>query len=157
MLLTNVNSAEMKTQLFNFNETPVRTLRQESGGLWFAAKDVCAPLGYANERQALTTHVDAEDVQKLDGLAADGKNRKINFVNESGLYALIFGSTKPEAKIFKRWVTSEVLPPTARMPCANNSFRCRRLRPTRPQSNRSMPPSAAFSPTGTSCRCALTN
>jgi hypothetical protein len=53
--------------------------------------------------------VDSEDVQKLDTLTPGGRQRQ-NHVNESGLYALILGSTKDAAKRFKRWVTSEVLP-----------------------------------------------
>lgn len=66
-------------------------------------------LGHGNPRQALASHVDEEDVMKLDTLTLGG-NQKQNHVNESGLYALIFGSTKDEAKRFKRWVTHDVLP-----------------------------------------------
>lgn len=76
---------------------------------WFCAKDVCDVLGYGNSREALSKHVDKEDVTKCDTLTNGGK-QKNTFINESGLYSLIFGSTLPIAKEFKRWVTSEVLP-----------------------------------------------
>lgn len=82
---------------------------EKDGQLWFQAAQVTQILGFKNSRQALASHVDKEDVQKLDTLT-DGGKQKVSHVNESGLYALIFGSTKPEAKVFKRWVTSEVLP-----------------------------------------------
>lgn len=76
---------------------------------WFNASDVCRSLGFVSLRDALHNHVEDEDVAKRDTLTAGGK-QQANFVNESGLYALIFGSKKPAAKRFKRWVTSEVLP-----------------------------------------------
>lgn len=76
---------------------------------WFNANDVCKALGYVSLRDALHNHVDAEDVAKRDTLTRGGR-QEANFVNESGLYALIFGSGKPKAKRFKRWVTAEVLP-----------------------------------------------
>lgn len=76
---------------------------------WFNANDVCKALGYVNPRDAVADQVDEEDVAKRDILTQGGK-QKAGFVNESGLYALIFGSSKPKAKRFKRWVTSEVLP-----------------------------------------------
>ena len=76
----------------------------------FIAKQVCDLLGFGNSRQALETHCDPEDVKKVE--ITDRLNRKqlVNCVNESGLYALIFGSKLPKAKQFKRWVTNEVLP-----------------------------------------------
>lgn len=76
---------------------------------WFVGKDVAEVLGYAKPLNALTTHVDDEDkgVTKCDTL---GGIQEMTIINESGLYALIFGSKLPSAKKFKRWVTSEVLP-----------------------------------------------
>ena len=62
-----------------------------------------------NPSQAIKSHVDAEDLQKLEALTAGGRQRQ-NHVNESGIYALILCSTKDSAKRFKRWVTHEVLP-----------------------------------------------
>lgn len=95
--------------IFEFESQSVRVVADETGAPWFSAKDVCTVLGFGNARQAIDSHVDAEDVQKLDALTPGGRQRQ-NHINESGLYALILGSTKPEAKRFKRWVTTDVLP-----------------------------------------------
>lgn len=94
---------------FNFENKQVRVVVDEHGDPWFNANDVCAALNYGNPRDAISAHVDQEDVGKRDTLSAGGKQQS-NHVNESGLYALIFGSTKKESKSFKKWVTSEVLP-----------------------------------------------
>lgn len=76
---------------------------------WFVGKDVAEVLGYSDTSDALKKHVDNED--KLTRQFADsGQKRNMYIINESGLYALIFGSKLPSAKNFKRWVTSEVLP-----------------------------------------------
>lgn len=75
----------------------------------FCAADICRALGYSNGRKAIADHCDEGDVTKRDTLTAGGV-QNISFVNESGLYALIFGSKLDSAKQFKRWVTSEVLP-----------------------------------------------
>ena len=96
-------------QVFDFKENPVRIIH-ENNDPWFHAGDVCSALGYGNPRQAVESHVDEDDVQKLDTIDALGRTQQVNFVNESGVYALIFGSTKPDAKAFKRWVTNEILP-----------------------------------------------
>lgn len=76
---------------------------------YFVGKDVAAALGYSNARDALSKHVDEEDkgVAKCDTL---GGKQDLTVINESGLYALVFGSKLEAAKKFKRWVTSEVLP-----------------------------------------------
>lgn len=76
---------------------------------WFVGKDVATSLGYSNTRDALMAHVEEEDkgVVKCD---TPGGKQDMVAVNESGLYALIFGSKLESAKRFKRWVTSEVLP-----------------------------------------------
>ncbi len=95
-------------QNFNFSGQNVRiiTINDEP---WFVGKDVADILGYSNSRKALSDHVDDEDkgVTKSDTL---GGSQNITIINESGLYSLILKSKKPEAKQFKRWVTSEVLP-----------------------------------------------
>lgn len=95
-------------QNFNFSGQDVRiiTINDEP---WFVGKDVADIIGYSNSRKALSDHVDDEDkgVTKSDTL---GGNQNITIINESGLYSLILKSKKPEAKQFKRWVTSEVLP-----------------------------------------------
>lgn len=95
-------------QTFNFEELTVRTLEVD-GEPYFIGKDVADILGYANGRDALSKHVDAED--KLPSqIATAGQNRNVTIINESGLYSLIFSSKLENAKRFKRWVTSEVLP-----------------------------------------------
>lgn len=79
------------------------------GEPWFVGKDVATALGYTNSRDAIATHVFADDkgVESIDTL---GGRQKMTIINESGLYALIFGSRLKIAKDFKHWVTSEVLP-----------------------------------------------
>ena len=76
---------------------------------WFVGKDVAEALGFTNPRDAISTHVFDEDkgVESIDTL---GGKQKMTVVNESGLYALIFGSRLKSAQRFKHWVTSEVLP-----------------------------------------------
>lgn len=76
---------------------------------YFVGNDIATVLGYKNTRDALSKHVDEEDkgVAKCDTL---GGNQNFVVINESGVYALIFGSKLPNAKRFKHWVTSEVLP-----------------------------------------------
>ena len=98
-----------KLAVFSFGNHEIRTITDEHGGTWFVANDVCAALELVNPRKALADHVDREDLTQRDTLTPGGL-QKLNHVNESGLYALIFGSRKESAKRFKRWVTSEVLP-----------------------------------------------
>jgi prophage antirepressor-like protein len=78
---------------------------------WFVGKDVASALGYVNSRDAVVKHVDCEDkgVAKCDTPTTSGR-QIMTFINESGLYALIFSSKLESAKRFKHWVTSEVLP-----------------------------------------------
>ena len=95
---------------FQFEAHAVRVQLDAQGLPWFNGNDVCEALEMGNSRQALETHVDPDDVQKLDIIDSLGRRQRANHVNESGLYALILGSTKDAAKRFKRWVTSEVLP-----------------------------------------------
>lgn len=98
----------MELQTFNFQTEEVRTVIKNNEP-WFVGKDVADILGYSNTRDALSRHVDEED--KADVVIHDGRqNRNMVAVNESGLYALIFGSKLEKAKDFKRWVTNEVLP-----------------------------------------------
>jgi prophage antirepressor-like protein len=95
-------------QTFNFEELPVRTMEIE-GEPYFVAKDVADILGYSNSRKALSDHVDEED-KLTSRIVTAGQNRNVTIINESGLYSLIFSSKLENAKRFKRWVTSEVLP-----------------------------------------------
>ncbi len=117
-------------QNFTFAQNHIVMTVTLDGEPWFKANDVASALQYSNIREGLSKHVDAEDRQTFnlknlhidqssvtnrDGTSAPilsplGGNPNITFINESGLYALIFGSKLPAAKSFKRWVTSEVLP-----------------------------------------------
>lgn len=94
-----------------FENATFGTIRamSEGGDPWFVAKDVCGILGYANPSKAIADHVENEDKLNNETLSSLGQ-RGGWLINESGLYSLIFGSKKPEAKAFKRWVTHEVLP-----------------------------------------------
>lgn len=104
------------------------------GEPWFVGKDVAEVLGYTDAKVAIRTHVDSDDRQiiqrgKTDTFETDSgerhliersqsvtfeiPNRGWTAINESGLYSLIMGSRKKDAKRFKRWVTSEVLPASA--------------------------------------------
>ncbi|MDM8204304.1 phage antirepressor KilAC domain-containing protein [Faecalicoccus acidiformans] len=100
-------------KLFNFENHEVRTLLMD-GEPYFVGKDVAEILGYSNSSKAVMVHVDVEDKESLM-LEAHSQNGNLvktqtTVINESGVYALIFGSKLPSAKKFKHWVTSEVLP-----------------------------------------------
>lgn len=96
--------------VFQFGTFPLNVVTDDQGLYWFNANEVCGALDFANPRTAVANHVDPDDVLQQDVIDSLGRTQQSNHVNESGLYALIFGSTKGEAKKFKRWVTSEVLP-----------------------------------------------
>lgn len=99
-----VNVNTTSNQVFNFGDYQVRTVIKE-GEPWFVAKDVCDVLDIQNTTQA-TGRLD-EDERSMFNIGRQGMT---NIINESGLYSLILASRKPEAKAFKKWVTSEVLP-----------------------------------------------
>jgi len=94
-------------QVFSFEKRDVRVV-MKGGEPWWVAKDVCDILGLSNAREAIKALDDDEKstVRISDG--AGGPER--NVINESGVYALIMRSNKPEARRFRKWVTSEVLP-----------------------------------------------
>lgn len=97
-------------QLFDFENNQIRVLKINNEP-WFVGKDVATILGYSNTRKALIDHVDDED--KKDGVTirdSMGRSQLAVVINESGMYSLILSSKLPNAKKFKRWVTSEVLP-----------------------------------------------
>ncbi|QBE94540.1 hypothetical protein PMF13cell1_00029 [Blautia producta] len=77
---------------------------------WFVGKDVAEALGYSDTNKAVTMHVEEEDKKLNDKSSSSFGQRGATLINESGLYALIFGSKLESAKRFKHWVTSEVLP-----------------------------------------------
>lgn len=85
----------------------VRTIAKD-GEPWFVAKDVCEALDLGNSRQAVSRlDEDEKGVILTDTL---GGNQQVGVVSEAGLYTLVLGSRKPEAKAFKRWITHEVIP-----------------------------------------------
>lgn len=86
----------------------IRTLELNDAP-WFVGKDIALALGYVNTRKALQDNVDDED-KVVTKVTTSGGVQNTTIINESGLYALVFGSNLPKAKAFKRWVTSEVLP-----------------------------------------------
>lgn len=93
----------------NNNFGTVRTICHD-GEPWFVGKDVAAILGYADVNKAVAMHVDDEDKKLNDKTSPSFGQRGATTINESGLYSLIISSKKPEAKAFKRWITSNVLP-----------------------------------------------
>lgn len=95
-VFTNVEFGEIRTLLID--DQP-----------WFIGKDIATVLGYSNPLKAVRTHVDEED-KGVNEMDTPGGKQKIIIINESGLYSLILSSKLPNAKKFKRWVTSEVLP-----------------------------------------------
>ena len=76
---------------------------------YFVGKEIATVLGYERTDNAIRQHVDEED-KLMHQISASGQNRNMTLINESGLYSLIMSSKLPNAKKFKRWVTSEVLP-----------------------------------------------
>lgn len=122
--------------VFNFGDNQVRLVVRD-GEPWFVANDICVALGYANSRKAVADHLD--DDERMTVTTSDGQNfdsnqslesfdktdtqivgsssggkrggaRMMTIINESGLYALVLRSRKPEARKFAKWVTREVLP-----------------------------------------------
>ena len=82
---------------------------QVNNQILFVAKDVATALGYTNTQKAIRDHVDDDD-KLTERFVLSGQVRSVIIINESGLYSLILSSKLPQAKAFKRWVTSEVLP-----------------------------------------------
>lgn len=82
---------------------------QINGIPWFIGKDIAEALQYSNTQKAIRDHVDDED-KLTERIVLSGQNRNVVLVNESGLYSLILSSRLTTAKLFKHWVTSEVLP-----------------------------------------------
>lgn len=94
-------------KVFGFEGQEVRVVMQD-GQPWWIAKDVCDVLGLSNARDAVARlDEDEKDVVSTDTL---GGRQNLLIVNEPGLYSLILGSRKPEAKAFKRWITHDVIP-----------------------------------------------
>ena len=99
---------EDNLQLFAFEGNQVRTLSIENEP-WFVGKDVAEILDYSRTADAIKQHVDKED-KGVGKIQTPGGKQNLTIINESGLYSLILSSKMPNAKKFKHWVTSEVLP-----------------------------------------------
>lgn len=95
-------------QIFKYENNDVRTV-ELNGEPWFALKDVCAVLGISNHKMT-AQRLDADEVILTDLTDSMGRQQETTVINESGLYNVILRSDKPEAKPFRKWVTSEVLP-----------------------------------------------
>lgn len=97
-------------QIFNNSEFgQIRTV-EINGEPYFVGRDVATALGYAKPLNAVAAHVDEDDSLKQGLTDSLGREQETTFINESGVYALVFGSKLESAKRFKRWITSEVLP-----------------------------------------------
>lgn len=99
------NECTTQVQVFSNEEFGAVRALQISGEPWFSAVDVCRVLEIGNPSQAMT-RLDGDEVT----LISNEGSRESNYVSEPGLYSLILGSRKPEARAFKRWVTHEVIP-----------------------------------------------
>ena len=111
-------ASEMQLFTHRIGDHSIAINAMQVGGVpWVRGNDVAVALGYAIPRKAIRDHVDQEDRQTLDDLMGDDSFRTLEYhegsqvyINESGLYSLIMKSKMVHAKVFKRWVTSEVLP-----------------------------------------------
>ena len=101
----------MNNELINFHHEMFGDIRaiEKDGEPWFVGKDVAEALGYKDTVNALKAHVDEEDKAGWQITTQFG-NKKAVIINESGLYSLVLSSKLPQAKVFKHWVTAEVLP-----------------------------------------------
>ena len=102
----------MENMITTFKNTQfgdIRIIRDEDRTPWFIGTDIAKVLGYTNYRNAIVNHVDDEDKQRTQ-IEYAGQRREVTVINESGLYSLVLSSRLPQAREFKRWVTTEVLP-----------------------------------------------
>ena len=95
-------------QVFNYNSVEVRTI-QKDGEPWFVLRDVCNVLGLGTPAR-VAERLDTDEVSQTHITDSMGRQQEMTIINESGLYNVILRSDKPEAKPFRKWVTSEVLP-----------------------------------------------
>jgi len=98
----------MQNKLFNFDNHEITVIISEANEPLFVAKNICDVLDYRSASDAV--RILDEDEKLIRTLCVSGQNRQVNLVTESGLYSLVLRSNKPEAKKFKKWITSEVLP-----------------------------------------------
>lgn len=115
-----MNTQSLVPQVFNFQQVPLRGLLIEQQP-WMVAKDLCGLLGIQNSRDTLKKVLDKDEIAVATIMATDQvagvdnrytrtQRRKVQVVSESGMYALVFKSRKPEAKAVRKWITGEVLP-----------------------------------------------
>ena len=109
-----VESSAIISSMCNCN---IRYAINRNNEMWFRGGDVASFLGYANGRNAVAAHVDEEDKIAFEALKDRLSGRRMEtehphkiYINKSGLICLTLSSSKPEAKAFKRWITSEVIP-----------------------------------------------
>lgn len=104
-----IASSDAKPEIFNFHGVGVRVLMRD-GEPWFVAKDISGILGYS-ETEKMIRRLDADEKTTIP-FRGSGSNYQTNIsiINESGLYNAVLGSTKPNAREFRKWVTGEVLP-----------------------------------------------
>lgn len=102
-------SNQLQFKSFDFKNSPVRVIVDNSAEYWFCAKDVCDILGYLNDTKAIKDHCKEKGVTKRYS-PTKGGNQETTFINEPNLYRLIIKSRKPQAEKFEAWVFEEVLP-----------------------------------------------
>ena len=104
-------------KVFHYEENEISVIKCRDE-IWFRGKDIAKALGYEKTRNAILKHVEDEDKSSLEdikrgpqiGAPIKSEQGSATFINESGLYSLIFGSRLESARNFKRWVTKDVLP-----------------------------------------------
>lgn len=99
--------------IFNHLGNDIRVMTDEQGEPWFVLKDICAALEIENTSR-VAGRLEEDDLTTSKVTDNLGRNQLSFLISEAGLYEVIFMSRKPEAKVFKRWVTSEVLPYSTR-------------------------------------------
>jgi len=100
-------SAQVST--FKFHTNSVRIVVRD-GEPWFVANDVCTALDYVNTSKAVADHLDEDERSTITNSESRNGGGKLTIINESGLYALVLRSRKPQARKFAKWVTGDVLP-----------------------------------------------
>ena len=103
-----MNNIAALERVFNYQNRRLRTV-QRGGEYWFVVQDVCSALEVGNTRDAISRLV-ADDVDLIELVDSLGRRQEMRIINEAGLYTLVLGSRKPEAKAFGHWITHEVLP-----------------------------------------------
>lgn len=115
---------QSEVQVFNFKDNSVRTT-VIGNEVWFVGKDIATALGYSQPSKAVREHLEVEDkgVSKLD---TPGGKQDVVVINQSGVISLVLSSKLPEARKFKRWITSEVIPSVLKY----GSYQVKQLSPT---------------------------